>query len=113
MPIADGQLVSQGFQVARISPVASLVADIDLVGPELARVHPGQRGRLRQFRLGRPDLRRQGRPPVPEVDPVTHTFRAEVVVPNPGGLLRPGMFVEVTLVVEQRETTSPSFRARR
>ena len=33
---------------------------------------------------------------------MTHTFRAEVAVRNPGGLLRPGMFVEVSLVVEQR-----------
>lgn len=102
MPIADGQLVSQGFQVARIAPVDSLVADIDLVGPELARVHPGQKGRLRHFAFE--DLAFEGAVVrlSPEVDPTTHTFRAEVAINNPGGLLRPGMFVEVTLVVEQR-----------
>ena len=102
MPVADGQLVAQGFQVARISPVDSLVADIDLVGPELARVRPGQEARLRHFAwpgqsFGGGVVRLS-----PEVDPVTHTFRAEVAVRNPGGLLRPGMFVEVSLVVEQR-----------
>ena len=102
MPIADGQLVSQGFQVARIAPVDSLVADIDLVGPELARVHPGQKGRLRHFAWE--DITFEGAVVrlSPEVDPTTHTFRAEVAINNPGGLLRPGMFVEVTLVVEQR-----------
>ncbi len=102
MPVADGQLVALGFQVARISPVDSLIADIDLVGPELARVRPGQEARLRHFAwpgqsFGGGVVRLS-----PEVDPVTHTFRAEVAVRNPGGLLRPGMFVEVSLVVEQR-----------
>ena len=102
MPIADGQLVSQGFQVARIAPVDSLVADIDLVGPELARVHPGQRGRLRHFAWEGQTFEGRVVRLSPEVNPTTHTFRAEVAVRNPGGLLRPGMFVEVTLVVEQR-----------
>ena len=102
MPIADGQLVSRGFQVARIAPVASLIADINLVGPELARVHPGQRGRLRHFAWEGQIFEGGVVRLSPEVDPVTHTFRAEVAVRNPGGLLRPGMFVEVTLVVEQR-----------
>ncbi|HVS63169.1 MAG TPA: efflux RND transporter periplasmic adaptor subunit [Thermoanaerobaculia bacterium] len=103
MPVADGQLVSPGFQVARISPTNTLIADIDLVGPELARVRPGQKARVRHFAW-------EGRGFVgtvlrlsPSVDPATHTFRAEVAVANEEGLLRPGMFVEVTLLVEQRE----------
>ncbi len=103
LPVADGQLVAQGFQVARIAPVDSLIADIDLVGPELARVRPGQQARLRHFAwpgegFGGGVVRLS-----PEVNPVSRTFRAEVAVRNPGQLLRPGMFVEVSLVVEQRE----------
>ena len=38
----------------------------------------------------------------PELDPQTHTFRAEVIVNNDEGLLRPGMFVEVAIITEQR-----------
>ena len=38
----------------------------------------------------------------PMLDPNKHTFRAEVAVANEEGLLRPGMFVEVIVVVEQR-----------
>ena len=38
----------------------------------------------------------------PTLDPNRRTFRAEVAVDNETGLLRPGMFVEVAVLVEQR-----------
>ena len=38
----------------------------------------------------------------PSVDPITRALRAEVEVDNREALLRPGMFVEVTVVVERR-----------
>jgi membrane fusion protein (multidrug efflux system) len=102
MPVADGQLVNPGFQVARIAPTGTLIADIDLVGPELSRVRPGQKGRVRHFAWEARTFEGTVVRLSPEVDPQTHTFRAEVAVANDEGLLRPGMFVEVTLVVEQR-----------
>ncbi|HVS16667.1 MAG TPA: efflux RND transporter periplasmic adaptor subunit [Thermoanaerobaculia bacterium] len=102
-PVADGQLVTPGFQVARISPTATLIADLELVGPELAHVRPGQRARVRHFAWEGQTFDGTVLRLSPSVDPATHTFRAEVAVGNEDGLLRPGMFVEVTLVVEQRE----------
>ena len=39
----------------------------------------------------------------PSLDPVTRALRTEVEVDNRAGLLRPGMFVEVTMVAERRE----------
>ena len=101
-PIADGQLVAPGFEVALISPTNTLIVDLDLVGPELARVRPGQKGRVRHFAFEGVDIGGTVLRLSPSVDPVTHTFRAEVAVANDTGLLRPGMFVEVTLVVERR-----------
>jgi membrane fusion protein (multidrug efflux system) len=102
-PVADGQLVAPGFQVARIAPTNTLIADIELVGPELAHVRPGQRARVRHFAWEGRSFDGTVLRLSPSVDPTTHTFRAEVAVANDDGLLRPGMFVEVTLVVEQRE----------
>ena len=102
-PVADGQLVAPGFEVALISPTNTLIVDLDLVGPELARVRPGQKGRVRHFAFEGVDIGGTVLRLSPAVDPVTHTFRAEVAVANDRGLLRPGMFVEVTLVVERRE----------
>jgi len=40
----------------------------------------------------------------PVIDNLTRTFRIELVVPNPGERLRPGMFARATLDVESAET---------
>ena len=102
LPVADGQLVAAGFQVAEIAPLDTLIADIDLMGPELARVQPGLAARIGHYAF--PDAALTGEVVrlSPTLDPVKHTFRAEVEVANDEGVLRPGMFVEVTVVVEQR-----------
>ena len=100
-PQADGQLVRQGFVVAEIAPLDELIADIDLIGPELARVEVGLGARIRHYafeELFPGEVIRLS----PVLDPDKHTFRAEVSVANGDRILRPGMFVEVTVVVEQR-----------
>ena len=101
-PQADGQLVRSGFVVAEIAPLDELIADIDLIGPELARVEVGLAARIRHYafdELFPGEVIRLS----PMLDPVKHTFRAEVTVANGDGKLRPGMFVEVVVVVEQRQ----------
>ena len=105
-PVADGQMVNPGFEVARIAPIGRLIADIDLVGPELARVRPGQTVQIRHYAfegitLGGTVLRLS-----PTMDPQTHTFRAEVEVDNAQRLLRPGMFIEAAIIVERRTGVS-------
>ena len=102
LPIADGQLVAPGFTVARIAPLTELVADIDLVGPELGRVREGLATRIRHYAFEGDDISGEVIRLAPSVDTNTHTFRAEVAVSNPKLLLRPGMFVEVTIIAEQR-----------
>lgn len=101
-PMADGQLVASGFAVAEIAPLDALVADVDLIGPELARVRPGQEARIRHYAFKDASLTGRVLRLAPTMDPIKRTFRAEVLVDNAGMLLRPGMFVEVTVVVEQR-----------
>lgn len=102
-PMADGQLVSPGLAVAEVAPLTSLVADVDVVGPDVARVAVAQKARVRHMAWR--DRVFEGRVVrlAPSVDPVTRALRAEVEVDNRDGLLRPGMFVEVTIVVEQRD----------
>jgi membrane fusion protein (multidrug efflux system) len=106
LPLADGQMVQPGFVVARIAPIHRLIADINLVGSELARVRPGQTVRIRHYAfdgvtLGGTVLRLS-----PSVDPQSHTFRAEVDVDNAQRLLRPGMFVEAAIIVERRSNVT-------
>ena len=100
-PVADGQMVNPGFVVARIAPIDSLIADIDLVGPELARIRPGQTVDVRHYAFEGLSLRGNVLRLSPEMDAQTHTFRAEVQVENAERLLRPGMFVETSIIVER------------
>ncbi len=102
LPMADGQRMEMGFLVARIAPIDTLIADVDLVGPDLARVREGLEARLRHYAWEKERFPGRLIRLAPEIDPVTRTIRAEISVKN-DGRLRPGMFVEVTLVAERRE----------
>lgn len=103
MPVADGQLVAQGTEVAQIAPTDRLVAEVDLLGPDLARVRPGMPARVRHNAWEDRDFEGSLVRLAPTLDSTTRTLRADVAVENPDGLLRPGMFVEVTLIAERRE----------
>ncbi len=102
-PLADGQLVAQGLVVAQVAPVDRLVADVDLVGADVARVRPGLEARLEHPAW--PDRVFAGRVVrlAPALNPATRTLRAEVAVDNRDRLLRPGMFAEVTIVAARHE----------
>lgn len=102
LPLADGQRVDNGFTVAQIAPTAALIADVDLVGLDLGRVREGLEARLRHYAWENLFDGRLVRL-APSIDPITRTIRGEVVVDNKDGRLRPGMFVEVTLVAESRQ----------
>lgn len=103
LPVAGGQRVERGFVIARIAPLDTLVADVDLVGPDLARVAIGLAARVRHYAWENETFGGRLVRLAPSLDPVTRTVKAEVEVGNDGGRLRPGMFVEVTLVAERRE----------
>ncbi len=102
-PLADGQLVTPGLVVARVAPTDRLVADVDVVGEDVARIEVGQPARVRHHAFSARTFDGVVARLAPSVDPVTRAMRAEIEVDNHAGLLRPGMFVEVTVVVERRE----------
>jgi RND family efflux transporter MFP subunit len=103
LPLADGQLVGTGFTIAQIAPMGKLVADVDIVGLDIARVREGLQARIRHHAWE--DRQFEGRVTrlAPTLDPETRTLRVEVSIDNAEGLLRPGMFVEVTMIAERRE----------
>ena len=102
LPLAEGQLITQGFVVAQIGPTAALIADVDVVGPDVARVRPGLDGRVRHYAWDNRTFEGKVLRLAPCLDPVTRALRTEVLVDNREGLLRPGMFVEVTMIAERR-----------
>ncbi len=101
-PLADGQLVLSGQTLAQVADTRTLIADINMVGPDAARVAPGQDVRLRHHAWEDSTFAGKVIRLAPSVDPTTRTLRVEVELDNREGRLRPGMFIEATVVAEQR-----------
>jgi RND family efflux transporter MFP subunit len=101
--MANGQLVNQGQAIAQIASLDILVADIDLVGQDIARAHVGLEARANYHAFGERTFPGHVLRLAPTINESTRALRAEVQISNEAGLLRPGMFVEVTLVSERRE----------
>ena len=101
--LANGQLVSIGQVVAQIAPLDPLVADVDLIGDDIAAVHEGLEARARYHAWGDITFKGKVLRLAPMVDQRTRALRAEVEIDNEEQRLRPGMFVEVTLIGERRE----------
>lgn len=101
-PVAEGQLVGVGFEVAEVGPISPLIADVDLVGTDLGRVGVGQEARIRHGAFESEHFAGEVVRLAPRVDPATRSFRVEVEVDNGEERLRPGMFVEVEILVERR-----------
>ena len=102
-PVADGQLVAAGFVVAQVAPTDTLIADVDIVGDDIARIERGMPATVLHHAFARKEFQGRVIRLAPSVDPVTRALRAEVEVENPEGLLRPGAFVEARILVERRE----------
>ena len=102
IPLADGQLIGNGFLVAQVAPLDTLEAYVDLLGSDLIDIEIGQKVRVRYY--GNQDLNVSGKLTriSPTVDEQTRTFQAVIEVPNEAGMLRPGMFIEVEIITEQR-----------
>jgi membrane fusion protein (multidrug efflux system) len=101
--MANGQLVNPGQLVAQVAPLDPLIADVDLLGEDIATVRVGLPARARYYAWEDQIFPGEVLRLAPTVDQRTRALRAEVEVANADRLLRPGMFVEVTLVAERRE----------
>jgi len=102
-PMADGQLVAPGFVVAQVAPTGRLVADIDIVGSDVARIAEGLPVRVFHHAFGEREFSGRVERLSPAINELTRAMRAEVGIDNSDGLLRPGMFVEARVLIEHRE----------
>ncbi len=100
---ATGQRVTTGFVVAQVAPTSRLFAEVDLLGPDAVRVRDGLPARIRPLSASTQVFSGKVVRIAPQMDATTRTLRAQVQLDNPGGQLKPGMFVEATVVAERRE----------
>jgi cobalt-zinc-cadmium efflux system membrane fusion protein len=93
-----GEYVEAGRELFTISDLAEVWVWADLKDADLARVSEAGAATLALVE-GPGGITARGRVDVVSgtVSEQTRTARARIVVPNPGGALRPGMFVTVTI----------------
>ena len=101
--LADETLIGSGQLIAQIADISSLEANIDLIGPQLSKVEKGDPVRIRPSATYDEEtfdgtLKRIS----PLVNQQNHTYQVVVTVPNEDLMLKPGSFVEVEIIVEQR-----------
>jgi RND family efflux transporter MFP subunit len=101
--LANGQLVSPGQTIVQVAPLHPLIADVELVGRDVGAVSVGLEARVQFHAWAREKFPGKVLRLAPMVDQRTRSLRAEVEIDNHTDRLRPGMFVEVTLIGERRE----------
>jgi len=102
-PIAEGQLLTPGQLVAQIAADGQLIADVNVFGPDIGRIRVGQEARLTTIAFPGEEFKGRVLRLAPSVDTLSRTLAVEVRVENPGGVLKPGLFVQVSVLVSRRE----------
>lgn len=101
--VSVGSLLTPGMPVATLHDDSVMKLDFTVPELKLAQLKPGQRivATSRAF----PEDIFEGEISVldNEVDPVTRAIRARALLPNPDGVLRPGMLMSVMVEGEQRQ----------
>ncbi len=98
----EGMMVNPGERIYRLADLSTVWVNARFYENDLAFVHAGQAVRVRSTYGGDREYAGKIDLLAPEVDPVTRTAQARIVLANPGLALRPGMFVEVRLEAELR-----------
>jgi membrane fusion protein (multidrug efflux system) len=100
--VSPGALVTPGTVIAELDDISRLKLDFTVPEVHLARVDIGDS--LQGTSVAWPDRVFSGRVVSlgSRVDPITRTFTVRGLIDNMEGRLRPGMLINVRLVVEQR-----------
>lgn len=94
---------AMGTPIAMIVNMDKVKVVINIVEKDLPRVNKGQVAKITVDAY--PDKIFQGTVTAfrPVVDIMSRTAKAEITIPNPGHLLRPGMFARVNLIVAEKQ----------
>jgi membrane fusion protein (multidrug efflux system) len=100
--VAPGDVVAVGTRLVTLHHVQAIEVDVAIPGVHRGRVQTGQRAELAVD--AHPDRRFEGHVSFvsPQVDEQTRSFLVKVAVENPDGLLAPGAFAKVTILVGKR-----------
>jgi len=98
-----GQILKEGDPVVSLQTLDPIYVDFLLPQQQLGEIRTGLPVRVTTDAL--PDQRIEGSVTTinPEVDAATRNIRLQATVANPAGQLRPGMFVNVAVILPRRE----------
>lgn len=97
--VQKGQYVNTGDVLFSIADLSHVWVEIDLYEAEIPLVTVGTPVTVSGAALGGRKIRGRVASFTPVVDPRTRTLKARVELPNPGGVLRPDMFVTAELSI--------------
>jgi RND family efflux transporter MFP subunit len=92
-----GQQVNASARLFQIGDLERMRVQVTLTETMLSRIEIGMRAQLSSPAFGDSVITANVTRISPFLNPITHTAEAEIEVPNPGRLLRPGMFVTVDI----------------
>jgi membrane fusion protein (multidrug efflux system) len=96
------QVVANSTSLFTLMDLGRVKVAVDILEKDVPLVTVGKRALITADAL--PEKRYQGSVGrvSQAVDPATRTMRAEIIVPNPGGQLKPGMYATVSILLDQR-----------
>ena len=101
--VSIGSLVGPGTVITTLDDTSVIKVDFDIPEVYLSRLEPGLTVNARSAAWPDQEFTGSVSSVDTRVDPVSRTLRVRSVMPNENGLLRPGMFLTVTLLNESIE----------
>jgi membrane fusion protein (multidrug efflux system) len=98
-----GQILSDGAPIVTLQRLDPIFVNFLLPQQELSRVKTGYSVRLSSDALADRTVSGKVTTISPEIDNATRNFRLQATVANKEGLLRPGMYVEVAVVLPEKK----------
>ena len=98
-----GQILNEGEPIVSLQTIDPIFVNFSLPQQQLAQVKPGLKVRVTADGLSGQVIKGEITAISPEVDAATRNIRVQATVANSQERLRPGMFVNIALVLPSRE----------
>lgn len=100
----QGTQVETGSVITKIMDYKTMYMDVQLPEKYISDIKPGQVAILTNYTIPDDTIRGKISQLSPAIDPDTRTFKGTVTIDNPDLLLRPGMFVNVNIINNHKDS---------
>ena len=100
---STGKEVPIGTDILKIMDFNKLVSKLKLSVDDLEKVKVGQKVKITNYSLEDKIFTGNVNNILPVLDPESRTVEVEIIMDNPEGLLKPGMFIRADIITERRD----------